>query len=259
MVRAARALGLYSIGKIVAQRFLERGAEYRRRRDAMLNFFKQFVNENDVCFDIGANVGNWTDVFVRLGASVIAVEPQSECADLLRRRFAKTARVHVVEAGAGARQGTGEMFICEDAGVLSTFSSDWVDRSRFARKYHWFKRQNVRMTTVDDLISCFGVPSLCKIDVEGFEVNVLAGLSQPIRFIVFEFVGELLDQTRCCIERIATLGEYEFNLSLAEKMRLASTKWMNKEQLLLQLGALENGAWGDIVCRMLRKKNEEEG
>ena len=42
------------------------------------NFYSGFINKGNICFDIGANYGNRTEVFLKLGSEVIAVEPQPQ-------------------------------------------------------------------------------------------------------------------------------------------------------------------------------------
>ena len=46
-----------------------------RRRE--LDLYRQFIRKGDLCIDVGANIGDKTDLFLRLGASVIAIEPQT--------------------------------------------------------------------------------------------------------------------------------------------------------------------------------------
>src|SRR5689334_4646326 len=47
--------------------------------DERLRFYRQFVGPGDLVFDVGANVGHVTKVFLRAGARVVAIEPQSIC------------------------------------------------------------------------------------------------------------------------------------------------------------------------------------
>ena len=57
---------------------------YARRRT---QFYSKFVKRGDLCFDIGTNIGTRIDVFLALGASVVAVEPQTICIKYLQKKY----------------------------------------------------------------------------------------------------------------------------------------------------------------------------
>jgi hypothetical protein len=59
----------------------------QRQRRSQTRFYSQFVSPGDLVFDIGANVGDRTAVFVSLGARVVAVELYEDSASKLSRRF----------------------------------------------------------------------------------------------------------------------------------------------------------------------------
>lgn len=61
---------------------------------ARLEFYSQFIHPGDLVFDVGANVGNRTKIFLRLGARVVAFEPQASCARVLQRALATWGDVY---------------------------------------------------------------------------------------------------------------------------------------------------------------------
>jgi FkbM family methyltransferase len=188
--------------------------------------YRHFVPPGGLVFDVGANVGDRTAVFVELGARVVAVEPQAQCAARLRERFG--GRVAVEEAAAGAQEGTAELLVAS-AHTISSLNADWVERvqesGRFS-SYRWDDAVRVPVLTLDLLIERHGLPDLVKVDVEGYELEVLRGLSRPVPTLSFEFDFELLEPRLACVDRLAELGMRTFNFSRGETLELALPDWV---------------------------------
>lgn len=211
-------------------------------------FYSQFVMMGDLCFDVGANIGNKTKMFLELGARVVCIEPQPNCVDVLKRRYQKESNVVVVSKGLATQPGRRMLSICESADTISTFSEKWKT-GRF-RPYAWEPTVDVPVTTLDILIQEFGLPKFCKIDVEGFEYEVLKGLSVPIPFLAFEFTREFLDDARMCIEYLGSLGCADFNYALGETPVLIFSNWVNGNTLFKSIEQnTDDLLWGDIYVR----------
>ena len=229
---------------------LERRSGAVRQKEAMNSFYGRFVRPQDLCFDVGANLGNRTEVLLDLGARVICVEPQPLCVQRLRKRFGNNADVVIIEAALGEREGGGMLAVCEQEPTISTMSQRWRSEGRFAGKNEWAKTVSVAVTTLDCLIAKYGKPAFCKIDVEGFEVPVLKGLSQPIPVISFEFTREFFSDARSCIDHLLSIGPAVFNASLGESMMLMGEKWVHPEELYGMLEAEGDPLlWGDIYAK----------
>ena len=80
-----RGLGLYSAALDVENKVITVFKKGERKE-----FYSEFIKEGDVVFDVGANKGNRTVIFLELGAKVVAVEPQKECYEHLTKRFGDT-------------------------------------------------------------------------------------------------------------------------------------------------------------------------
>ncbi len=231
---------------------LERRTEAARQRQIMTSFYGRFVGPGDLCFDVGANTGNRTAVLLDLGARVVCVEPQPACVKKLKKIFGKNPAVTIVEAALGEKEGQGELAICEQEPTISTMSPRWRQEGRFAGTHAWMPTVPVAVTTLDSLIARYGRPAFCKIDVEGFELAVLKGLSRPIPSISFEFTREFFLDARSCLEHLASLGPVAFNASLSESMSLLWPDWVDKETLCKNIEAQGDALlWGDIYAKLI--------
>ncbi len=224
------------------------------RSRAHRSFYRQFIKPGDLCFDVGAHVGNHVRTMLKLGARVVAVEPQPRFQWLLRRLYGENPEVTLVDKALGAAPGEAQLYVSSRYPTVTTLSRDWiksVGRAASFSEVSWDGRVTVEITTLDALIAQHGRPSYCKIDVEGFEPEVLKGLGAPLPSLSFEFIPAALDGAFACIERLLDLGDYEFNVSMGEQMRFELPQWSDA-------GAL--GAWldnlaiydlsGDVYCRL---------
>ena len=217
-----------------------------------IEFYSQFLSKGDLCFDVGANTGSRTDLFLKLGAKVLCIEPQTSCLNHLYHSFASNENVRIVPKALGDREGYAQLSICENAPTISTLSNKWKVTGRFSTSYNWDKKQQVSMTTLDALIKEYGIPKFCKIDVEGFEYFVLKGLSTPIPYLSFEFTKEFFADAILSMDYLLTIGHPEFNFSLGETLHFISSQWLGKEDLCNRLEFLfqdDHLLWGDIYVK----------
>ncbi len=198
-------------------------------------------------FDVGANIGAKTAQFVAWGARVVCFDPVPECLKALRSRFEGNPSVTIVPYALGAIAGTLPISICSSAITISTFSEDWK-QGRF-KDMVWDKTLEVPIRPLDAAIAEYGLPDYCKIDVEGFELSVLQGLSQAIPVLSFEFCGESLSQTSLCLERLSRLGYHRFNLAYGEVPVMRHGHWLDASKLIAELREHPCAAvWGDIYA-----------
>jgi len=224
------------------------------RQRAMRNLYAGFVTTGDVVFDIGAHAGNRTRGFAALGCRVIAVEPQPDFARLMRTIFRASPRVEVMEVAVGARPGKAALSISERTPTVTTLAADWRDARSREQDFggvRWNRQVEVETTTLDLLITRWGMPAFVKIDVEGAEPAVLAGLTQPVPALSFEYVPAALMEVRACVNRLGALGRYVFNWSAGESFRLESPSWLTPDDLLARL-ATPGGPRrsGDVYARL---------
>jgi FkbM family methyltransferase len=225
------------------------GKQANQHRREMIRFYAQFISAGDLCFDVGANLGNRIEIFLKLGATVVAVEPQDSCMGYLKLRYPISDQVILIHKGLDEKIGERELLIAEESPV-SSMSQEWVRQQEQLGLYSWDKKQVVAVTTLDHLIQQYGSPAFCKIDVEGFEYQVLKGLSQPIKALSFEYHSDFMEPVRSCVNHLLTLGAFEFNYCAAETMQFALGQWVSGQELCRLIEKLppETNA-GDIYAR----------
>ena len=211
-----------------------------------------FIRPHDLCFDIGANIGRKTDVFLKLGARVIAVEPQPECIHFLQKKYRFNKMVTVVGKAIDSTIDTKNLYLSE-VNSLSSLSKDWIKAYQLneqRERIRWEKQVKVETTTLDELIRIYGQPKFCKIDVEGYELPVLKGLTQAITTLSFELAPASIPMVEPCITYLSSLGSVQFNLSQGENPTEFNYKnWMSPQQMIEQLHCIpESSRCGDIYA-----------
>ena len=199
------------------------------RAHAWRRFYRAFITGGDLCFDVGAHVGNRTAAMLAIGARVVAVEPQPLMAATLRRLFGRHPEFHLVKKAVGEDIGKTKMLVSTRTPTVSTLSSKWIDQVVQAKSFtriQWDERIQVDLTTLDALVAEFGTPAFCKIDIEGYELEALGGLSRPLPAVSFEYLPPAKGKASACVDRLMELGPYRFNAIRGEYPRFALSDWV---------------------------------
>lgn len=225
------------------------------RRRAMDRLYRRFVKPGALVFDIGSHVGDRIASFRRLGARVLAVEPQWFPARVLELLYGRDSQVVIERVGVGARPGSATLLINLANPTVSTVSTSFVEAAQGAAGWEgqvWDARARIPLVTLDGLIERHGAPAFVKIDVEGFEAEALAGLSSPLPAFSFEFTTIQRAVARECLAACRRLGSYGFNASLGETHRLIHEPWLSAAQIEAWLEDLPHSANSGDIYAVLR-------
>ncbi len=232
------------------------GIPYRKRR--LVQFYRPFIQPGDLCFDIGSHVGNRITAWTKLGARVVALEPQPHLMHFLQHWYGRRQDIILLQEAAGANPGKATMFLSTRYPTVTSLSRSWINKVKQEDSFagvEWDQRLQVTVTTLDQLIQEYGPPSVCKIDVEGYELQVLQGLSYPIPTISFEYIPAAIARAQNCILQLSELGDYRYNWSTGENYQMNNVTWLSANKILAMLSDdLQHSRSGDIYACLRSKQ-----
>ena len=192
-----------------------------------LKFYSKLLQPGNLCFDVGANIGKKTEIFLKLGTSVVAFEPQPDCMKEIKARCKSFGnKLHTCQSAVGEKSGEVILHLNEESTDQASLLNDWEGKPKGSIR--------VPMTTLDDAIAKYGKPDYCKIDVEGYEFNVLQGLRHVIPLLSFEYHlrEREIKTVYSCLDYLSQFGELQVNLIPSISMEFAFEEWMKLDQFL---------------------------
>lgn len=250
--------------KKFAQAFLRRVGLYQRLKSSFVyDFYWAFANQRlledrakevefykktlqgfrkgNLILDIGANAGYKTDIFLRLGARVVAVDPDEENQEVLRQRFLKyrlrPKRVDIEGKAVSDAIAIKTMWIDAPGSAKNTLNPKWVqilrkDAKRFGQRLDFAGKKQVETVTLEKLMATHGIPFFIKIDVEGHEPSVLRGLNRPVPYLSFEVnLPEFKLEGLQCINILHEIAaDGQFNYAVDCQRGLMFKQWMAQRQ-----------------------------
>lgn len=217
------------------------------------NFYSRFVKKGDLCFDVGAHLGDRSATWLNLGAIVVGIEPQPKFSAYLAKKFQKNPGYHNEQIALGATSTMATLHISQLFPTLSTLSDvSWRRKINEATplKIAYDEITEVRVSTLDNMINKYGRPGFVKIDVEGYESEVLKGLSQPVDYVSFEVLSFNKEVMEECVFALSRLGYRKFNFSMQETFELSFASWVDAEYIVSHLKQLSGLYSGDVYARL---------
>lgn len=158
------------------------------------------MTAEDVCFDLGANVGTFTEIMAKSGAQVHSFEPDPATFERLRERVGHLPNVTLHQKAVGAKSGQLQLYRASD------FASDFEKASQATSLHYTSGRMQpvegcvVEVLGFADLVQSFGKVSLIKMDIEGAEWGILEAIfagGMPLAFdALFVETHEKLEPAR---------------------------------------------------------------
>jgi FkbM family methyltransferase len=200
-------------------------------------------------FDIGGNIGMFSEkCFIKYPESkIVIIEPNDNLLIEIKNRLQD--KNYILKNNLVSTNSNEEIdFFISNANTISTASLDWINNSRFSENYTW--NNLVKKTTInlDDLIKEHGNPDLIKIDVEGYELEVLMGLSEKQKDICFEWAEEQYEKINKSCEHLIKIGYKEFGFVYGDEYLKTPEKYSswNECEIHKDINVLRKEKWGMI-------------
>lgn len=227
-----------------------------KRQHSWKVFYKTILKPQDLVFDVGAHVGTRARAMRKAGANVIALEPQSPFTRFLRLTL--PSDITLIDAAVGGSETKAEMSVSSKHPTVSSLRTDFVSDAATTPGFEhvrWDSKQTVQVVTLDGLIRNHGLPRYIKIDVEGFELEVLSGLSQAVALLSVEYLPGFIQLTHKVLDRIEQLGEYSFNPVAGEKASFLWEQWQDGKAVRQWLNSLpKDSPSGDLFAKLTLAK-----
>ena len=206
----------------------------------------------NLIFDIGANVGKFTDkcLIDFDTAKIITIEPNDRLYVFLKQKY-ENKNVVVLSDLVSTNNNEEIDFYISNADTISTASQQWINNSRFSDSYIWYEQVKKKTINLDKLIQEYGSPDLIKIDVEGYELEVILGLTTKQNKICFEWAEEEYEKINQTCEYLKKLGYSEFGVVFEDeylKEPEVFSSWEDSE-LHKDINIERKEKWGMIWVR----------
>lgn len=215
-----------------------------------INFYKSIIGtSNKLIFDVGANVGTKSKIFSLLSEKVVAFEPDLQNFKILNARLKHIKHCVINGYALSSKESIAKYYSIENDSAYNSLSKKHINTVVKSRKILRDKKgltqYEVKTSTLDFSINKYGKPDYIKIDVEGFEKEVVSGLNILVPLISIEAnLPEFLPETIDIINYLDKLskGKYLFNYTIDSNFELkefVNITEFKKELSTLQVKSIE--------------------
>lgn len=170
--------------------------------------------------DVGANTGQWSSMLLDCISpeQLIVIEPEPVAFSQLRQKFGENPRVQLHNVAVGASEGTAKFNVTRDTTGASLLKPREEMRQIIGSNWTIVSEIAVLVTTLDRLLLDAGELSLLKIDVQGYEEQVLMGATQTLartNFVLIELNYMPQYESGSCFGDVHRILTDEFGFFLA--------------------------------------------
>ncbi len=226
-----------------------------------LNFYRQLIDPHDLVFDVGGNIGQRAKIFADIGRKVVVFEPQPYCIRQLRSRFRYIPKIKLEPIALNNTVSTEKMYL-SSSHTISTLSRHFIETAgKTVFKNETYNQEiDVETNTLDNMIERYGLPAFLKIDTEGFEINVLQGLKDPVPVISFEFMPDYKEEAMQCLEYLHQLSpDYRYNYTSGENLNFVLPEHLSYEDFIRNGSVFTASLFGDIYAILDKSQHQLNG
>ena len=149
--------------------FLNKGLKHELGLSKLL---LNIVNENIVFWDIGSNYGFYPYLLSNKTScnKIYCFEPNPKTFNLLSKTCSNLQGVNCFNYGIGKSYSKLDFYYCDHRSDLGSFSKN--------ANYLNVKKKKIEIKSIDFSLESIELPHIIKIDVEGFEIEVLKGFKK---------------------------------------------------------------------------------
>ena len=185
----------------------------KRQKEILKAFYSQYVKSGQLCFDVGANMGNRTDILLQLGAKVVAVEPQESCCRHLTGKFGNNPNFTLVTKAMDEIAGQ----IRQQSGELNRTETTFLLMHEFRK---WAEDKGMDFVPIPTFLSAFALGRyLSVVDSQTVEVtddDILIELSHSEMLVGRAYINNY----------VVMRGSYKFKDAVEELRPILSLSWL---------------------------------